>query len=108
MTECTRFSNGAAPDDVNGDDAVRVWLVERTYSDDELNLIILVYATEDGARYHRRERALPSFSGPERETTASVLVSSESVGRVDDAETRERYAAEASRMAQRHDPNDAV
>jgi hypothetical protein len=32
-------------------DAVRVWLVERTYSDDEQNLIILTYATPDGTAY---------------------------------------------------------
>lgn len=90
------------------DDEIRVWLVERTYSDDELNLIILVYATEDGRRYHRRERALTSFSGPARETRASLLVSPADVGTVGDPETRERYAEEASRMAERHDLNDSV
>jgi len=37
---------------------VRVWLVERTYSDDEQNLIISTYATPDGRRYYRQERAL--------------------------------------------------
>nr|WP_254525385.1 hypothetical protein [Natrinema caseinilyticum] len=97
--------------DENGsgtDDEIRVWLVERTYSDDELNLIILVYATEDGRRYHRRERALTSFSGPARETRAGLLVSSADLGTVDDPETRERYAEEASRMAERHDRHDSV
>jgi hypothetical protein len=53
------------------DDAVRVWLVERTYSDDEQNLIILVYATTDGERYLRKERALTS-SGDDRPTTAAI------------------------------------
>ncbi|QLG48355.1 hypothetical protein [Natrinema halophilum] len=97
--------------DENGsddDDEIPVWLVERTYSDDELNLIILVYATEDGRRYHRRERALTSFSGPARETSAGLVVSPADVGTVDDPDTRERYAEEASRMAERHDPNDSV
>jgi hypothetical protein len=89
-------------------DETRVWLVERTYSDDELNVVILVYATEDGTRYHRRERALTSFTGPSRETKAALLVPDGSLGTVDDEETRERYAAEASRMADRHDPDDAV
>ncbi|WP_254768655.1 hypothetical protein [Salinilacihabitans rarus] len=92
----------------DADERTRVWLVERTYSDDELNLIILVYATEDGTRYHRRERALPSFTGPARETKASLLVPDEALGDVDDPETRERYAAEATRMASRHGPDDAV
>lgn len=86
----------------------RVWLVERTYGDDELNIVILVYATEDGRRYHRRERALTSFTGPARETKAGLLVSPDALGTVDDPETRERYAEEASRMADRHDPADSV
>ncbi|QLK26502.1 hypothetical protein HYG81_02460 [Natrinema zhouii] len=94
----------------NGDDSdeVRVWLVERTYGDDELNLIILVYATEDGRRYHRRERALTSFTGPARETKAGLLVATDALGTVDDPETRARYADEASRMAAQHDPTDSV
>lgn len=91
-----------------GRDAVRVWLVERTYGDDELNLIILVYATEDGRRYHRRERALTSFTGPARETKAGLLVAPDALGTVDDPETRERYADEATRMADRYDPDDSV
>ncbi|WP_254764217.1 hypothetical protein [Natrinema marinum] len=90
------------------DDGIPVWLVERTYSDDELNLIILVYATEDGQRYHRRERALTSFSGPARTTRAGLIVSPDQVGTVDDPETRARYADEASRMAASHDRDDSV
>lgn len=92
----------------DADDDVLVWLVERTYGDDELNLIILVYATEDGRRYHRRERALPGFSGPARETKAALRVSSNDLGTVDDPETRAQYATEASRMAAEHDPDDAI
>ncbi|WP_380675202.1 hypothetical protein [Salinigranum sp. GCM10025319] len=86
---------------------VRVWLVERTYSDDEQNIIILVYATPDGERYYRKERALVSFSD-RRETTAAVDVDPDSLGRVDEEETRERYAAEARRTRERYDPDDAV
>ncbi|WP_226006759.1 hypothetical protein [Natrinema salinisoli] len=89
-------------------DETRVWLVERTYGDDELNIVILVYATDDGRRYHRRERALTSFTGPARETKAGLLVSPDALGTVDDPATRERYAEEASRMAARHDPDDSV
>ena len=87
---------------------VRVWLVERTYGDDELNIIILVYATEDGRRYHRRERALTSFSGPVRETKAGLCAPPEALGSVDDPDTQARYAEEASRMAARHEPDDIV
>jgi hypothetical protein len=87
---------------------VRVWLVERTYSDDEQNIVVLVYATPDGTRYHRRERALPSFTGPARETKAALTVDPNNLGVVDDADTVERYCTEARRMADEYDPDDAV
>jgi hypothetical protein len=92
---------------VESSEETRVWLVERTYSDDEQNIIILVYATPDGSRYYRKERALVSFSD-RRDTTAAVDVSADSLGTVDDAETRERYAAEVERVRARYDPDDAV
>ncbi len=88
-------------------ESVRVWLVERTYSDDEQNLIILTYATPDGEQYFRKERALTSFTGAARETTAAVDVSPDNLGVVDD-EFQAQYAAEASRMAERHDPDDPI
>jgi len=89
-------------------DTERVWLVERTYSDDEQNVIILVYATPDGKRYLRKERALTSFDGTGPETLAALDVAPERLGSVDDPETEARYAAEADRMAATHDPDDAV
>jgi hypothetical protein len=100
------MSNESVTDEGNGD-SVRVWLVERTYSDDEQNIVILVYATTDGERYLRKERALTSF-GDDRPTTAAVEVSPDSLGTVDDEETRERYAAEASRIADEHAPDDRI
>ena len=90
-----------------GDD-VRLWLVERTFSDDEQNLIILIYATVDGRFYHRKERALPSFSGPGRETTASITVAEDRLGTVSDPDRRQRYANEATRMSEQHEPDEAV
>lgn len=104
----SRSRSEADAGDADDDDDVRVWLVERTYSDDELNLVILIYATEDGRYYHRRERALTSFSGPARETKAGLVVSPNELGPVDDPAERDRYASEASRMADRHEPDDAV
>ncbi|WP_049914663.1 hypothetical protein [Haloterrigena salina] len=89
------------------DDTVRVWLVERTYSDDEQNLIILTYATLDGERYFRKERALTSFTDV-RDTTAAVDVDDGNLGTVDDPDLREQYAAEAERMAEVHDPDDVI
>jgi hypothetical protein len=89
------------------DDPVRVWLVERTYSDDEQNLIILTYATPDGRRYYRKERALTSFTDS-RDTTAAIAADPGNLGTVDDPDLRERYAAEASRMRDAHDPDDVI
>ncbi|PSP99837.1 hypothetical protein BRC92_13635 [Halobacteriales archaeon QS_4_69_31] len=88
------------------DETVRVWLVERTYSDDEQNIIILVYATPDGERYYRRERALTSFTDV-RDTTAAVDVDPDNLGTVEPGD-RERYATEARRMAAEHDPDEVV
>ncbi len=90
-----------------GSETVRLWLVERTYSDDEQNLIILVYATTDGRRYFRKERALTSFTGAERETTAAIEEHPDNLGTVEPGD-RQRYAAEAGRMASKHDPDDSV
>jgi hypothetical protein len=89
------------------EDAVQVWLVERTYSDDEQNLIILTYATTDGAQYFRKERALTSFTDT-RETTAAVEADPGNLGTVKDPDLRERYATEAQRMAEKHDPDDPI
>jgi hypothetical protein len=89
-----------------GDDGVRVWLVERTYGDDELNIVILVYADETGERYFRKERALTSFAD-ERETPVSHVVPADELGWTDESD-RQRYAAEADRMAAAHDPTDSI
>ena len=88
-------------------ETVRMWLVERTYSDDEQNMVILTYATVDGKRYFRKERALTSFSDV-RDTTAAVDADPANIGEVDDPTDRERYATEAERMARVHDPDDLI
>ena len=89
-------------------DETRVWLVERTYSDDEQNLIILTYATPDGRQDFRKERALTSFSGDHRETKVSLAVDPDNLGSVDDADTREQYSTEAARMAEEYEPDDTL
>ena len=90
------------------DETVRVWLVERTYGDDEQNLIILTYATPDGTRTFRKERALTSFTGDERGTTAALDVSPTNLGSVSDPDQQAQFAAEATRMAEAHDPDDTI
>jgi hypothetical protein len=105
--DATDAATGGDPESDPAAETIRLWLVERTYSDDEQNIVVLVYATPDGERYYRKERALVSFSD-HRDTTAAVDVSPDSVGAVTDPETRERYAAAARRVRDDHDPGDAI
>jgi hypothetical protein len=92
---------------MSDEDTVQTWLVERTYSDDEQNLIILTYATPDGEQYYRKERALTT-SGDQRETTAAFEAEPQNLGDVEDPDSKAQYAAEASRMAKKHDPDDTI
>lgn len=84
------------------DETVRAWLVERDY--DDRGLLGLVYATPDGERVLRQERSAALVD----EVTAAVEVEPDRLRPVDDEETRERYANEVSRMADRHEPDDAI
>ncbi|MCL7418573.1 MAG: hypothetical protein M8354_12135 [Halalkalicoccus sp.] len=85
-------------------DDVRVWLVERGY--DNRDLVVLEYATPDGERVFRKELAAQVI---DTETaTAAKDVSPDDLGTVDDPDVRERYASEATRMAEKHDPDDPV
>ena len=89
-------------------DTTHVWLVERTYSDDEQNLIIITYATPDGRFEFRKERALTSFTGVARETPVSMDVDASNLSPVEDEETRQRYGTEAARMAEKHEPGEPL
>lgn len=87
----------------------RVWMVERTYSEDSPNILVVVYATPDGVRALRKEWAFNRYgNSPGPEVTAAREVPTARLSAVDDAETRERYRTEAERMQQRHDPDDPV
>ncbi len=85
-------------------DPVRVWLVERGYT--SRDLVVLQYATPDGERVYRRELSAQALDGAS--VTAARDVSPDDLESVDDAETRDRFAAEAERMADEHDPDDEV
>jgi hypothetical protein len=100
-------SSARDPGDQGGE-KTQLWLVERTYSDDEQNIIILVYATLDGQRYHRKERAITSFSSGLPDVTAAVTVGDGKIGDLTDAETRERYAEAARSTAASYDPDDPI
>jgi hypothetical protein len=81
----------------------RVWLVERSYNDK--GMVLLIYATTDGERYLRKQ--LSERMLMQKDVTAGVEVDDDRLEPTDDDE-RERYAAEAARMAEEHDPGDAV
>ncbi len=81
-----------------------VWLVDRQF--DSKGLVRLTYATEDGTRVHTKELAeqrLVTGNG----ITAARDVDESALGESPDEEI-ERFAAEASRMAAEHDPDDVV
>jgi hypothetical protein len=95
--------------EADGDEPVRVWMVERTYSADSPNILVITYATPDGGRSLRKEWAFNRHGAGDAPTvTAALDVAPDRLDSVDDATTRERYAGEAERMADRHDPDDAV
>jgi hypothetical protein len=82
-------------------DTVRCWLVERTY--DDKGLIRIVYAPTDGSGQHVTEKAAAS----DPDVTAAIEVSSEKLDPIDE-ENAERYAEEAARMAERHEPDESI
>ena len=83
----------------------RVWLVGRDV--DGRDLVTMTYATRDGERAFVRQAALESLArrdGP----TAALDVDDGRLDPVEDPETVERYATEAERVADSHDPDDAI
>jgi hypothetical protein len=85
-------------------EAVRVWLVERDYSDK--GLVTIVYATPDGDRAVTKQRSEQMLT--RTDVTAAETVDPDTLEAVEDDDLRERYAAEATRMRDSHDPDDAV
>ena len=83
----------------------RLWLVERTYTDK--GMVSLIYATTDGEYSHQRQRSM-NMLRQGADVTAAIDADAESLEAVEDPETRERYAGEATRMADRHDPDESV
>jgi hypothetical protein len=84
-------------------DEKRVWLVDRTYNDK--GMVELVYATPDGEQYHHRQLSEQMLMT--KDVTAGTNVEPDRLEPTDD-EDIERFAAEASRMTDEHDPDDAV
>ena len=83
---------------------VRVWLVERGYNNRDL--IVLKYATPDGDRVFRRELAAQAIDLDT--VTAAKDVSPDNLESVTETDVQERYEAEATRMVDKHDPDDTI
>lgn len=88
----------------DADGPVRCWLVERSY--DDRGLVRLVYATPDGERAYRREISSSLLS--DVAVTAAREVEADRLEPVADAATRERYAAEAARVRENHEPDEEI
>ena len=86
------------------EDSERVWLVERTFGDEDL--VTLVYATPDGEYKHHRQRATTLLM--QNPATAAIELPADELEPVADEDERKRYAREAERMRERKDPNEAV
>lgn len=84
----------------------RVWLVERSY--DDRGLITLAYATPDGTRVLRKERAAATMRMSGSDITAALDVPETRLEPVPDDETVQRYAEEATRVEANNDPDDAI
>lgn len=87
-------------------DNERVWLVDRAYSDDEQNLIILTYATPDGNYEYRKERALTGFN-MDRETYASLRVDPGNLAETV-SDRQQEFEIQAQQMRENYDPGDVV
>jgi hypothetical protein len=86
-------------------DEERLWLVDRTYTDK--GLVSLVYATTDGERVLQRQRSMNMLQQGV-DVTAATTADAERLDSVDAGETKQRYAEEASRMSDEHDPDDVM
>ena len=84
-------------------DTERCWLVERTYTDRDL--VVVVYATPDGERMRRKELAASILE--RTSVTAAIEAEPDDLEPVT-PETRERYAMEAERVREAHDPDAPV
>mgnify|MGYP000140707030 CR=1 FL=1 len=86
-------------------ETVQCWLVERSSFGDE-RMVTLVYATTDGERQLTKQLSTNLLM--RTAVTAAKDVESDRLESVTDDDDRERYAAEATRMAETHDPDEEV
>ena len=83
----------------------QTWLVERDV--DSRDLVTLTYATPDGEQMFTKQSSLNSLARSGG-VTAAMEVDDDRLESVEDADTVERYAAEADRVAAENDPDDEL
>ncbi|MBV0925420.1 hypothetical protein KTS45_14530 [Halomicroarcula limicola] len=88
----------------DSEETVRCWLVERSSFGDE-RMVTLVYATPEGDRHVTKQLSTNLLM--KKRVTAAIDVEPDRLEPVAD-EDRERYATEARRMADNHDPDSEV
>ena len=86
---------------------IRVWLVERTFSRDIGNMVMLTYATENGERFMMKEKAV---SNPEDADSipCSVEVEESRLSEVPETDMKERYEREAERLMEEKSPDSYI
>jgi len=83
---------------------MQCWLVEREF--DDKGMVRLVYATPDGSRRLLKERSAARLG--QYDVTAAIDADEAGLNPATDANRRERYATEATRMADCHNPGDTI
>ncbi|MUV90167.1 hypothetical protein GJ629_09930 [Halapricum sp. CBA1109] len=83
-------------------ETVQCWLVERDYEHE--SMVKLVYATVEGDRHVTQQRSSALLQ--KKPVTAGIEVDGDRLEPVTNEADRERYAAEARRVAENNDPDD--
>ena len=83
----------------------RAWLVERDV--DSRDLVTLTYATPDGTRAFTKQASLTILTRSGG-VTAATEVEDDRLDPVEEPDTVERYAAEATRVADEYDPDERL
>jgi hypothetical protein len=103
--ETAMSENTGTNGDADTDETIRVWMVERGYTNRDL--ITLVYATPDGERAMHNERAAATMGGGSG-VSAARDIDPERLEPVEEEETIERYRQEAERTSENYEPNETI
>ena len=105
MNGNTDAADGTAASEEGTNETIRVWMVERGYTNRDL--ITLVYATPDGERAVHNERAAATMGGGSG-VSAARDIDPDRLEPVAEEETIERYRQEAERTIENYDPDETI